>query len=127
MVPPFWGLPVTEASLEAVIPFLNEQGLCRFQWYFRKQGKSPEHLLGCAKGQLSPVMQQIFGICETDNILKPRAIYSYWKAARQDNGLIVIKQDGQTALCRFSLPWQSKEDGECIAGFSGTSTMQSGT
>ncbi len=117
MEPPFWGPRVIEAPSKAVIPFLNERSLYQFQWGYRKQGKTLEDFLGWAKQELRPVMRRMLGICEAEDILKPQAIYGYWKAAGQGNDLIVFDQDGTTELCRFNLPRQPKEDGECIADF----------
>ncbi len=116
-VPPFWGARVIGAPTKAVIPFLNERSLYQFQWGFRKQGKSLDDFLGWAKQELRPVMRRMLGIAEKEDILKPQAIYGYWKAAGQGNDLIVFDQDGETELCRFGLPRQPKEDGECIADF----------
>ena len=115
--PPFWGARMIEAPTKAVIPFLNERSLYQFQWGFRKQGKSLEDFLGWAKQELRPVMRRMLDICEKGDILRPQAIYGYWKAAGQGNELIVFAEDGQTELCRFALPRQPKEDGECIADF----------
>ena len=115
--PPFWGARMIEAAPKAVIPFLNERSLYQFQWGFRKQGKTLEDFLGWAKQELRPVMRRMLALCEADNILRPQALYGYWKAAGQGNDLIVFDQDGQTELCRFALPRQPKEDGECIADF----------
>ncbi len=115
--PPFWGARVIEAPTKAVIPFLNERSLYQFQWGFRKQGKTLEDFLGWAKQELRPVRDRMLALCEKDSILKPQAIYGYWKAAGQGNDLVGFDQDGQTELCRFALPRQPKEDGECIADF----------
>ncbi|MGI4950733.1 MAG: methionine synthase [Janthinobacterium lividum] len=115
--PPFWGSRVIEAPTKAVIPFLNERSLYQFQWGFRKQGKSLDDFLGWAKQELRPVMRRMLAIAEADDILRPQASYGYWKAAGQGNDLIVFDQDGTTELCRFGLPRQPKEDGECIADF----------
>ena len=115
--PPFWGPRMIEAAPKAVIPFLNERSLYQFQWGFRKQGKTLEDFLGWAKQELRPVMRRMLSICEADSILRPQALYGYWKAAGQGNDLIVFEQDGQTELCRFALPRQPREDGECIADF----------
>ena len=115
--PPFWGARTIEATPKAVIPFLNERSLYQFQWGFRKQGKTLEDFLGWAKQELRPVMRRMLAICEADSILRPQAIYGYWKAAGQGNDLLVFEEDGQTELCRFALPRQPKEDGECIADF----------
>ena len=117
MVPPFWGPRVIEAPTKAVIPFLNERSLYQFQWGFRKQGKSLDDFLGWAKQELRPVMKRMLGICEAEDILRPQAIYGYWKAAGQGNDLVVFEQDGTTEVCRFTLPRQPKDDGQCIADF----------
>ncbi len=115
--PPFWGARVLESTPKAVLPFLNERSLYQFQWGFRKQGRTLEDFLGWAKQELRPVMKRMFALCEADAILRPQAIYGYWKAAGQGNDLIVFDQDGTTELARFALPRQPKEDGECIADF----------
>jgi 5-methyltetrahydrofolate--homocysteine methyltransferase len=117
IVPPFWGPRVIEAAPKAVVPFLNERSLYQFQWGFRKQGRSLDDFLGWAKQELRPVMRRMLGICEADDILRPQSVYGYWKAAGQGNELIVFDQDGSTELCRFALPRQPREDGECIADF----------
>ena len=115
--PPFWGARIVEATPKAIVPFLNERSLYQFQWGFRKQGKTLDDFLGWAKQELRPVMRRMLALCEADDILHPQAAYGYWKAAGQGNDLIVFEQDGSTEICRFALPRQPKEDGECIADF----------
>ena len=115
--PPFWGTRVLESTPKAVLPFLNERSLYQFQWGFRKQGRSLEDFLGWAKQELRPIMKRMFALCESEAILRPQAIYGYWKAAGQGNDLIVFDEDGTTERARFSLPRQPREDGECIADF----------
>ncbi|HEY4253024.1 MAG TPA: methionine synthase [Roseomonas sp.] len=115
--PPFWGARVIEAAPKAVIPFINERSLYQFQWGFRKQGRSLEDFLGWAKQELRPVLKRMLAIAEADSILRPQAIYGYWKCAGQGNDLILFEEDGVTEAARFTLPRQPKEDGECIADF----------
>ena len=117
ITPPFWGSRIIEAAPKAVVPFINERSLFQFQWGFRKQGKSLEDFLGWARQELRPVMKRMLDLCEADHILKPQAIYGYWKAAGQGNDLLLFDEDGTTEVARFSLPRQPKEDGECIADF----------
>ena len=117
MAPPFWGARVVSAPAKAVVPFLNERSLYQFQWGFRKQGKNLDDFLGWAKQELRPIMKRMLAICEADDILKPQAIYGYWKAAGQGNDLLLFEQDGTTEVARFPLPRQPKEDGDCIADF----------
>lgn len=115
--PPFWGARVIEAAPKAIIPFINERSLYQFQWGFRKQGRSLEDFLGWAKQELRPVLKRMLAIAEAENILKPQAIYGYWKCAGQGNDLILFEEDGVTEATRFTLPRQPREDGECIADF----------
>jgi 5-methyltetrahydrofolate--homocysteine methyltransferase len=115
--PPFWGARVVEAAPKAIVPFLNERSLYQFQWGFRKQGRSLDDFIGWAKQELRPVMRRMLALCEAEAILRPQAVYGYWKAAGQGNDLIVFAEDGTTELARFSLPRQPREDGECIADF----------
>jgi len=115
--PPFWGPRMIESDPRAIVPFVNERSLYQFQWGFKKQGRTLDEFLGWAKQELRPVMKRMLAITEADNILRPQAIYGYWKAAGQGNDLILFDQDGTTELCRFALPRQPREDGECIADF----------
>ena len=117
VAPPFWGARVLQSTPKAVLPFLNERSLYQFQWGFRKQGRTLEDFLGWAKQELRPIMKRMFTLCEQEDILRPQAIYGYWKAAGQGNDLVVFEQDGTTEVARFTLPRQPKEDGECIADF----------
>ena len=114
---PFWGARVMEAAPKALVPFINERSLYQFQWGFRKAGKSLEDFLGWAKQELRPVLKRMLALTEEQNILKPQAIYGYWKCAGQGNDLVLFEEDGVTEACRFNLPRQPKEDGECIADF----------
>jgi 5-methyltetrahydrofolate--homocysteine methyltransferase len=116
-VPPFWGARLIEASPKAVVPFINERSLYQFQWGFRKAGRSLEDFLGWAKQELRPVLKRMLALAEEHDILKPQAIYGYWKCAGQGNDLILFEEDGVTEAARFTLPRQPKEDGECIADF----------
>jgi 5-methyltetrahydrofolate--homocysteine methyltransferase len=115
--PPFWGPRLLEAPTKAVVPFINERSLYQFQWGFRKQGRRLEDFLGWAKQELRPVLKRMLRLCEQEAILKPQALYGYWKAAGEGNDVVLFMQDGRTELCRFTLPRQAKEDGECIADF----------
>jgi 5-methyltetrahydrofolate--homocysteine methyltransferase len=115
--PPFWGARVIETPAKALVPFINERSLFQFQWGFRKQGKSLDEFLGWARQELRPIMKRMLALCEAEDILKPQAIYGYWKAAGQGNDLILFEQDGTTEVARFTLPRQPREDGDCIADF----------
>ena len=115
--PPFWGAKVIEAPPKAIVPFINERSLYQFQWGFRKQGRSLEDFIGWAKQELRPVLRRMLAISEEGEILRPQAIYGYWKCAGQGNDLVLFEEDGITEATRFTLPRQPKADGDCIADF----------
>jgi 5-methyltetrahydrofolate--homocysteine methyltransferase len=115
--PPFWGARVMEADPRALVPFINERSLYQFQWGFRKAGRSLDDFLGWAKQELRPVLKRMLALTEEQKILKPQAIYGYWKCAGQGNDLILFEEDGITEAARFNMPRQPKADGECIADF----------
>lgn len=117
ITPPFWGPRIVEQAPKALVPFINERSLYQFQWGFRKQGRSLDDFLGWAKQELRPVMRRMLGICDEQDILKPQAIYGYWKAAGQGNDVVVFEEDGITETFRLTMPRQPREDGECIADF----------
>ena len=55
--------------------------------------------------------------CAKENILQPRAVYGYWKAAAEGNDVILFAEDGTTELTRFTLPRQGAGEGQCIADY----------
>ncbi|MBB3898316.1 methionine synthase [Roseococcus suduntuyensis] len=115
--PPFWGARLMEADPKALVPFINERSLYQFQWGFRKAGRSLDDFLGWAKQELRPVLKRMLALAQEQEILKPQAIYGYWKCAGQGNELILFEEDGTTEAARFHLPRQPKDDGDCIADF----------
>jgi 5-methyltetrahydrofolate--homocysteine methyltransferase len=70
---------------------------------------------GLGQAGAAPGAQAHAGADRRAKILKPQAIYGYWKCAGQGNDLILFEQDGITEAARFTLPRQPKEDGDCIA------------
>jgi len=116
--PPFWGPSVIEhVPIKNLLPYLNERMLYQFHWGFRKDGRTLEEYMAWARQELRPQMQRIAKICHDEGILKPQAVYGYWKAAAEDDNIVLFEQDGHTELARFALPRQNKTGGLCIADF----------
>lgn len=116
--PPFWGPKVIEhVPLKTLVTYLNERMLYQLQWGYRKDGKSFEEFKEWAKKELRPVLDRILKIAAKEEILRPQAVYGYWKAAADGDDVILFAEDGTSEVARFTLPRQAKEDGECIADF----------
>lgn len=115
-VPPFWGARMVEAlPLKSLLPYLNERMLYQLQWGYRKDGKSFEDYLLWAQKELKPILKSLVERCEAENILRPQAVYGYWKAAGEGDDLVLFAPDGKNELARFTLPRSAT--GECIADY----------
>jgi len=104
-VPPFWGAKlVDQLSIRALVPYINERMLYQLQWGYRKDGKSFDEFLAFALRELKPILKSMLDKCEAENILRPQAVYGYWKAAGDGDDLVLFEEDGTTELTRFTLP-----------------------
>jgi 5-methyltetrahydrofolate--homocysteine methyltransferase len=116
--PPFWGARVIgQINPRALVPFINERTLYQLQWGFRKSGRTLDQFLGWARQELRPILKRMLDVCEQQNVLRPQAVYGYWKAAGDRNDLVIFSEDGIEEVARITLPRQSREDGDCIADF----------
>ncbi len=117
-LPPFWGARTVErVPLKSLLPFLNERMLYQLQWGYRKDGKRLGEYMRWARSELRPILTDLIDRSEEENILQPRAVYGYWQCAAEANDVILFEENGGTEVARFTLPRQSKADGECIADF----------
>jgi len=117
-VPPFWGPRIIErVDLRALVPFLNETMLFQFQWGFRKAGKTRDEFREWAEREVRPVLRRMVETCIQQDILQPRAVYGYWKAAGEGNDVVLFDDSGLREVARFRLPRQNTETGICIADF----------
>jgi 5-methyltetrahydrofolate--homocysteine methyltransferase len=120
--PPFWGARVLErVPLKALVPFLNETMLYQFQWGFRKAGKSLAEYKAWANAEVKPIMRRMLEASEKDDILRPQAIYGFWRCYSEGDS-VVLFDDKEKEVARFTFPRQAREGGLCIADFFRDST-----
>ena len=116
--PPFWGPRTLEkVPLQNLVPYLNETMLFQFHWGYRKAGKRIEEWKEWAHKELRPIALDLLKRCEKENILRPQAVYGYWKCASQNDSIVLFAEDGTTEVARFAFPRQGSEGGLCIADF----------
>ncbi|HRQ79642.1 MAG TPA: vitamin B12 dependent-methionine synthase activation domain-containing protein, partial [Azospirillaceae bacterium] len=116
--PPFWGAKVIEhVPLKTLVTYLNERMLYQLQWGYRKDGKTLDEFKEWAKTELRPVLDRLLKQCAKEEILRPQAVYGYWKCASQGDDVVLFAEDGTTELGRFTVPRQNRDDGECVADF----------
>jgi 5-methyltetrahydrofolate--homocysteine methyltransferase len=120
--PPFWGTRVLErVPLKALVPYLNETMLYQFQWGFRKAGKSLAEYKSWANAEVKPIMRRILELAEKDDILRPQAVYGFWRCYSEGDS-VVLFDDKEKEVARFTFPRQAREGGLCIADFFRDST-----
>ncbi len=117
-VPPFWGPQVIEdLPLKALVPYLNETMLYQFQWGFEKAGRSLEEYKAHAAQEIRPILNRLVEQCQREGILRPKAVYGYWKAAAEGNDVVLFDESGEKEVARFGFPRQARGGGLCIADF----------
>lgn len=117
--PPFWGTKCIEKiSLRAILPYINKTTLYKFQWGFKPQGRSLEEYEAFTKTELDPLLNKLITQSETEEILKPQAIYGYFPCQSEGNDLIIYNNpEEKKERCRFTFPRQTTERQLCIADF----------
>ncbi|GEO81428.1 methionine synthase [Pararhodospirillum oryzae] len=116
--PPFWGPRLVEGiSLKSLVPFINENTLFQFQWGFRKAGRTLAEWKSWAETEVRPILFDLLKRCAQEEILNPRAVYGFWKAASRGDSIVLFAEDGQTEVAHFELPRQKGEQGLCLADF----------
>lgn len=118
--PPFWGSRLIERiELDAILPYLNEDFLFRFQWQFR-QGKkrSREEYKQFLEREVRPVYLDLVERVREEGFVKPRAIYGYYPCQSMGNDLLVYSSAGSGDLLhRFTFPRQRRGKQLSIADF----------
>src|SRR6185437_13502241 len=80
-------------------------------------GRSLDAYKTWARGELRPILDGLIDTVIADEILRPQAVYGYWRCAAEGNDVILFAEDGKRELHRFAFPRQDKEGGLCIADF----------
>jgi 5-methyltetrahydrofolate--homocysteine methyltransferase len=116
--PPFWGpRTLDHVPVKTLIPYLNERMLYQFQWGFRKAGKSLDEYKAWAALELKPILKRMLDMVEADAILKPQAVYGYWRCYAEGDSVVLVDEGGTKEVARFAFPRQGREGGLCIADF----------
>ncbi|MBE1237168.1 methionine synthase [Phaeovibrio sulfidiphilus] len=117
-VPPFWGARVLEnVSIKSVVPFVNEKTLFGFQWRYRRGDRPADEWNAWIDANVRPIYHDWLKKAATEELIVPKAVYGFWKAASDGNDLILFAPDGVREVGRFSLPRQGKSGGLCISDF----------
>ncbi len=113
-VPPFFGSRKLEVPLRALLPWINEDVLFKFQWGFLRKNLSDEEHAAQLRTVVKPILVELADRCAREEILHPAAVYGYFRCAREGDALIL--EDGT----RLGFPRQRSEGnraGLCLADY----------
>ncbi len=110
--PPTLGTKLVDVPLKALVPYLNEDVLYKFQWGFLRKNLSLEEHREQLRTVARPILLDLADRCAREAILKPQAVYGWFRCARDGDALVL--EDGT----RLSFPRQ-RDNGRCVADYFG--------
>ncbi len=113
--PPFWGARALEAvPVRALVPFLNEDVLFKFQWGFLKKGMSAEEHQEQLRTVVRPILVDLVRRVEDEQILAPKAAYG-WFRCKPEGDAVVLEDGTRLSFPRQRVPEGSPFPGRCIS------------
>ena len=98
--------------------YLDERALFMGQWGLKPSrggaGASYEELV---ETEGRPRLRMWLERMQTEGLLEAAVVYGYFRCVSSGNDLIVLGQDGETELERFSFPRQRRDRRLCLADF----------
>ena len=115
---PFLGTEVIKGvPLADYAAYLDERALFMGQWGLKPSrggGASYEELV---ETEGRPRLRMWLERMQTEGLLEAAVVYGYFRCVSSGNDLIVLSQDGETELERFSFPRQRRDRRLCLADF----------
>lgn len=112
--PPFWGARTVEhVPVRALLPFLNEDVLFKFQWGFLKKGMSTEEHQEQLRTVVRPILVDLVRRVEDEGILTPRAAYG-WFRCKPEGETLVLEDGTRLNFPRQRVPADATHAGRCI-------------
>ncbi|MDP2317092.1 MAG: methionine synthase [Pseudomonadota bacterium] len=91
-VPPFFGARVVDVPLKALVPFINEDVLYKFQWGFLRKNLTTEEHKEQLRTVARPILVDLADRCAREGILKPQAVYGWFRCKKDGDALVL--EDG---------------------------------
>jgi len=115
---PFLGSRVVERiALDAILPYVNENVLFKFQWQFKQKKLSKEEYARFVEQEVRPILRDLVRRCKEEEVLAPRAVYGYFECRSEGESVLIYRPGSEDVLHRFEFPRQKKHKRLCIADF----------
>ncbi len=116
--PPFLGSRVIErVKLEAILPYINESVLFKFQWQFKQRSVPKDEYWKFVEREVRPIYLDLIRKCKAEDLIQPRAVYGYYECQSEGDDVILYRPHASEVLHRFTFPRQKKLKRLCIADF----------
>jgi 5-methyltetrahydrofolate--homocysteine methyltransferase len=112
---PKLGARLAEVPLKALLPWLNEDVLFKFQWGFLRKNLTLEEHAEQLRTVAKPILVELADRCAREDILHPRAAYGFFRAHSEGDTLVFDDHD-----LRLRFPRQKRADGSpglCITDY----------
>lgn len=109
---PALGARLAEVSLKALLPWINDDILFKFQWGFLRKNLSIEEHAAQLRTVARPILLDLVDRSSREGILAPKALYGFFRAHREGDAVVFDDHD-----VRLSFPRQKGLNGLCIADY----------
>jgi 5-methyltetrahydrofolate--homocysteine methyltransferase len=116
--PPFLGSRLVERiALDALLPYVNESVLFKFQWQFKQRAMPKDEYAKFIDREVRPIYLDLIRQSKQDELLQPKAVYGYYECQSEGDDVAVFHPGTDDVLHRFKFPRQAKHKRSCIADF----------
>ncbi len=114
--PPFWGVRQADATLEEVLPWLDQRALFAGQWGLKAGSDGPDYQeLVAREGR--PRLESWIERIQEEGLADFRVVWGYWPCHSAGDDLVVTAPDGSGELVRFHFPRQPGGERLCLADY----------
>lgn len=99
-------------NVSDLIPFLDELALFEKRWGFLKQAENREGWCHRVEMEAVPILTKMTELCRQNQLLQPRAVYSYLFCTAKDNMLYLYKENKSEIFLEIEFP--RLKNGVCL-------------
>ena len=119
--PPFWGSKILmgeDIQIKDLLFYLDKKALFSGQWQIKKnKNQTVEEYNKYLGSYAESLLEKWIKIINDKNLIKPQAVYGYFKCGRNQNSIILFNENEVEQLANFEFPRQSSGSKLCIADF----------